>query len=264
MPELPDVERMRRFFERRASWKTIHRVVLSDPGIVRNVEPKELVGALEGRRFGKPRRLGKWLIAPTDSPTLLIHFGMTGDLLWGDDEWGRTVYDRATFVLEGGELRYRNVRKLGGLWLATRAEELQRLLGPLGPDAWGLGWERFSKRLRGRRAQLKAALMDQTILAGLGNVLVDEILWQAKLAPQRRVSELKGGELKRLFEKMETVLKKSVEAGMVPPRPDWLTGVRGKWKAGCPRCGRKLTRRPFGGRSSYYCGRCQAIDGARD
>src|SRR5436190_24309647 len=109
MPELPDVEHFRRAFARRASGRTVAGV-WADPTILRNAAPEGLTGALVGRRFEEPDRQGKWLVAWTDGPALLLHFGMTGDLVWSGDEPSRHRHDRlALAFVGGGELRYRNM-----------------------------------------------------------------------------------------------------------------------------------------------------------
>src|SRR5437867_4199758 len=143
MPELPDVEHYRRFFDVHAAGKTV-RAVWSDPTIVRNATPRSLAAALQGRRFDHPERHGKWLVAWTDGPALLLHFGMTGELVWSGDEPHRHRWDRMALRFEeGGELRYRNMRKLGGVWLAHDRPEAARVLGTLGPDALAIGRRQF-------------------------------------------------------------------------------------------------------------------------
>src|SRR6266508_163604 len=109
MPELPDVEAYRKFFRAHAMGRTV-RSLSVDPTVVRNTTPQGLSRALRGRRFEEPDRLGKWLIAWTDGPALLLHFGMTGDLIWSGDEPDRHRHDRLILVFSEGELRYRNMR----------------------------------------------------------------------------------------------------------------------------------------------------------
>src|SRR5437870_4197681 len=157
MPELPDVERYRSFFARHAAEKTVARS-WADPTIVRNASPDALGAALRGHRFEQPSRHGKWLIAWTDGPALLLHFGMTGELIWSGDEPERHRHDRLILEFEeGGELRYRNMRKLGGVWLAHGRGEAESILGPLGPDALGLDRRQIRGLLATRRGAIKAA-----------------------------------------------------------------------------------------------------------
>lgn len=112
MPELPDVEGYRRFFERHAAGKEIRSISVCRD-MLRNATPQALGRALRGRRFAEPVPHGKWLMCPTGGPILVLHFGMTGDLIWSGDEPDRHRHDRLFIELSGGELRYRNMRKLG-------------------------------------------------------------------------------------------------------------------------------------------------------
>src|SRR5580765_862853 len=135
MPELPEVERYRRFFAEHATGRTV-REVEADPTILRNATIRSIRSALAGHRFGEPERRGKWLVAWTDDgPAMLLHFGMTGDLLWADGPDGpdgRHPWDRMIIGFDGGgELRYRNMRKLGGVWLAHGPDDVGAILGGL-------------------------------------------------------------------------------------------------------------------------------------
>ncbi len=258
MPELPDVEAYRRFFRRHAAGKTV-RSVGADPTILRNSTPRGLATALRGRRFEEPVRHGKWLIAWTDGPALVLHFGMTGDLIWSGDEPTRHRHDRVWIgFVEGGELRYRNMRKLGGAWLAHDADEAGRIMGSLGPDALTVDRRTFLDRLGRRRGGIKAALMDQRLVAGAGNLIADEVLWQARIHPKRRIETVSEDERRALFASMHHVLKESVEHfDYVPRKRSWLNYVRGKPGALCPRCRTPLARTAVGGRTTYFCPSCQ-------
>jgi formamidopyrimidine-DNA glycosylase len=271
MPELPDVEHYRLFFSEHATGRSVARAH-ADPTIVRNTTPRRLAAALRGRRFEEPTRHGKWLIAWTDGPALLLHFGMTGDLVWSGDEPERHRHDRLILEFaEGGELRYRNMRKLGGVWLAHDRREVEAVLGPLGPDALGLDRRGVLTLLSKRRGGVKAALMDQTLLAGIGNLLADEILWQARLHPKRTIDSLTDQERSALASSLRRVVRESIGYDNVPRKRAWLSHVRGQPGAACPRCGTLLARTVVGGRTTYFCPRCQReggalepADGARD
>jgi formamidopyrimidine-DNA glycosylase len=258
VPELPDVEHFRQVFRRLAAGKRVESV-WADPTILRNAAAPALGRALKGRRFEDPDRLGKWLIARTDGPALLLHFGMTGDLVWSGDEPARHRHDRlALRFAEGGELRYRNMRKLGGVWLAHDEEEIAGLLGALGPDALAVEGRVFAERLARRRGGVKAALMDQGFVAGVGNIMADEILWQARLHPRRPIEGMDPVERRRLFRVMQRVLRQATEHyDFMERERSWLTHVRGLAGAACPRCGTHLARTVAGGRTTYFCPRCQ-------
>jgi formamidopyrimidine-DNA glycosylase len=257
VPELPDVEGFRRTMARHATGKTITNIVVPDTEIVRNASPAVVAGTLRRRTLEKAERHGKWLIARADGPALLFHFGMTGDLIWGENARDRHPHDRAIMVFGDGELRYRNMRRFGGLWLARDDAEREELLGGLGPDALRVSRARFLERLGARRGRLKPALMDQTVVAGPGNLVVDETLWSARLSPLRTIASLTDDERTRLFNAMHDVLKKSSRRGYIPEEPGWLITVRGNPGASCPRCGTTLRRMTVGGRTTYWCPRCQ-------
>jgi formamidopyrimidine-DNA glycosylase len=253
VPELPDVEHYRAFFSQHAAGKTV-AAVWADPTIVRNASARALAAALRGHRFEEPTRHGKWLTAWTDGPALLLHFGMTGDLIWSGDEPERHRHDRLILELaDGGELRYRNMRKLGGVWLAHDRAEAAAILGPLGPDALGLDRRVLRRLLSNRRGGVKAALMDQTLLAGIGNILADEILWQAGIHPRRTIPSLSEEELSALMTGIRRVVKESLDDDYIPRKRSWLSHVRGVRDAACPRCGTPLDRAVVAGRTTYFC-----------
>ncbi|PRX46507.1 formamidopyrimidine-DNA glycosylase [Prauserella shujinwangii] len=262
MPELPDVEGFRRVLARHAVGAPVRAVAVLDNQVLRGFGPERLREVLRGRRFGEPWRHGKWLVVPIIPPgaeqsSLLLHFGMTGELVWADDDGGRHRHDRVVFVLPEGELRYRDMRKLTGVRLAGNAAECRSLLADLGPDALGLTRGELARVLAGRRGRIKPTLADQAVVAGLGNLLVDEILWRARIAPQRSVADLEPGDVTRLHRQLGTVLRRSIEAARVPPRPSWLTGRRDEPSGSCPRCGTTLSHGRVGGRGTVWCPRCQ-------
>jgi formamidopyrimidine-DNA glycosylase len=258
MPELPDVEAYRRFLSEHAAGRRIDRVVVTDAGILRNASARTLDRALRGHRFGEPGRHGKWLIAVTTGPQVLLHFGMTGEFGWGDAANGRHRHDRVIFELDRGELRYRNMRKLGGLWLAHDDREAADLMGPLGPDALALDRRGFRTALAGRRGRIKAVLMNQAVIAGIGNLLADEILWQGRVHPARRLESLAPEELDRVHAKLRHVVRTAVERfDYVPRLRGWLSHVRAQPGARCPRCRTPLERTVIGGRTTWYCPSCQ-------
>ncbi len=255
MPELPDVEDRRRRFREHAAGRRILRVVALEPSILRNASPRELDRALRGRRFEEPERHGKWLLCPAEGPALLLHFGMTGDLVWSGDEPGRHRHDRLVLELEGGEIRFRDARRLGGVWLARDERELETLVGRLGPDALRVGPRAFAERLSGRRGGVKAVLMDQRFVAGVGNLVADEALWQARIHPRRRVEDLDARARAELHRALRRVLRSWVAGG--GRGPAWLLPVRGEPRARCPRCGTPLERTTAAGRTTYLCPTCQ-------
>jgi formamidopyrimidine-DNA glycosylase len=262
VPELPDVERFRRFLAEHAAGAVIERVDTADAGILREVTPGALDAALRGHRFEEPGRHGKWLVAWTTGPVVLFHFGMTGHLEWADGPEGRHRHDRVMFVTDRGELRYRNMRKFGGLWLAHDRAEAARILDVLGPDALDATPATLRLALDRRTGQVKPALMDQSVVAGVGNLAADEALWQARIHPARRLSDLRLDERRRLERSVRRVLGTWVDRFDDLPR-GWLIHVRGRAEAACPRCRTPLRRSVVGGRTTYFCPTCQPDGAAR-
>jgi formamidopyrimidine-DNA glycosylase len=257
VPELPDVEGFRRVLARHAAGKRIEAVDVLDPGMVKGAPARALAGALAGRSFGEPRRHGKWVIAPVDGVEVLMHFGMTGLLEWRDPGEERHRHDRVVFACEDGELRYRNMRKFGSVRLARDERERELGTGRLGPDAHGLGHAEFEELLGRRRGSIKAALMDQTLLAGVGNLLADEILWRARVNPRTPVPSLSRQRRDRLYQGLRDTIRESLPAERVPHGERWLTRVRDQREARCPRCGARLRKETVAGRTACWCPRCQ-------
>ena len=232
MPEMPDVDGFRR------------------------VSAQELGRALSGKRFGEPSRHGKWLIAPVGEAIVLMHFGMTGSLEW-EPRSARHAHDRVVFVYRDAELRFRDMRKFGGVWLAQDEEEYRAITGPLGPDALALGREELHELLGHRRGAIKAALMDQRLVAGLGNLLVDEILWRARFHPHTPAARLSPRRRDAIHDAMRETLRASIPTRRVPRASGWLTEVRDQRGARCPRCCTRLRSAAVAGRSTRWCPRCQ-------
>lgn len=260
MPELADVEGFRRDLVRALPGRRVRGVDVRDAGVLRNTSARSLARNLTGRTFGRPRRQGKWLILPTDGPALLVHSGMTGKPYYvdGDDD---TKHVRLVIELDRGQFRYADLRKLRGVWLLPTEDDIGEVTGAQGPDALHVDLRTFRELLRGRRGRLKPTLMDQAVIAGLGNLLVDEILWRTRRSAQLPVSALSGDDVRRLHESMRRVLDTAVRHGRVPDLPRWLTGNRDTADPTCPRCGTRLARGRIAGRTSVWCPHCQPDPG---
>lgn len=257
MPELPDVEGFRGVFAEHGTGREITSVRVADPQVLHDVGARKLRETLTGRSFREPERLGKWLIVPlTEGPVLLLHFGMTGSIVWESAATERHRHDRVTFGLSDGELRYRDMRKLRGLWLAADRAAADRMLGDTGPDALTISRAEFGRVVATRR-RIKATLLDQSALSGLGNLLADEICWRARIHPRRRGDGMAGAEIGRLHAAMRRVLRGAIPTGRVPGRHSWLTGRRDDPDPVCPRCGTRLSRGRVAGRGTFWCPRCQ-------
>ena len=260
MPELPEVEAYRRLGERVVG-RRVAEVVAPDAWYLkRRLTAAGLAAAVEGRRLTAVRRTGKLLMYDTDDsgPVLGLRFGMSGrlvvdgaagvdSLLYSSD---RVLdrYDRFGLRFDnGGELVIRDPRRLGGV-------ELDPVEARLGPDALTIGPAALARALAGSRAPLKARLLDQSRVAGVGNLAADEALWRAGLDPARPAGALAPAELRRLHRHLRGTMADLIDRGgshrgelMAERRPG---GV-------CPRDGTPLLRRTVGGRTTWSCPRHQ-------
>jgi formamidopyrimidine-DNA glycosylase len=261
MPELPDVEGFRRTLDACARGRRIERVDVADAGVLHGVSARRLRERLRGRTVAEPARHGKWLMMPTeDGPAVLLHFGMTGGLLCCRSDEPVHRHDRVVLTFGDDQLRYRDQRKLKGLWFAAEGpgdREAHRLLDDQGPDAAEVSRGTLASLLAARRGGLKSALLDQSVLAGLGNLMADEILWRAGLDPRRRARDLTDGETRVLHAELRRTVRSASRAGRVPPRPSWLTGHRDDPEGECPRCDGPLRSARVAGRTTVWCPHCQ-------
>lgn len=186
---------------------------------------------------------------------------MTGKLVCSSPDEPFHAHDRVVLTLgKRRQLRYRDQRKLKGLWLADETG-VAELLGSQGPDALTVSRRDFDHALTSHRRTLKSALTDQSAVVSLGNLLADEILWQSHQHPARRTTALTGTDIARLHKDMRQVLRTSSRAERVPPKSAWLTGHRDEKDPTCPRCGTPLCRTRTAGRSTVWCPRCQPPPG---
>lgn len=244
----------------------VRGVVVHDPQAVHEASPRELDEMLRGRYVGAPWRHGKWLIVPTASepdsqprpPYLLVHFGMTGMLVWCAAEDDGHRHDRVVLGFGAGQLRYRDMRKLTGIRVARTQADVDAVLDELGPDAASVSRTEYRSRLTRTRRQVKAALMDQSTLAGLGNLCADEILWRARTHPKAATTEISTGGWATLHQRTRSVLRSSMRAGQLPRRRSWLTGHRDEQHGRCPRCSTALRADTMVGRTTVWCPTCQS------
>lgn len=263
MPELPDVEASRRRLADHATGREVTAVRVGDRDLLEGTTPAGLGRSLRGRTLGAPQRHGKWLILTTTAdpgPTVLIHLRMTGEMVVGQDAHGGDMAV-ALHLDDGGAVGYRSRRRLGAVHYLRPGVETATVTGPLGPDALGIERAKLAQRLTGRRGGLKSALLDQRVVAGLGNELVDEILWRAGISPAQPVATVTHEQLRGLHRELGIVLRSSVRAGRVPTGPTWLTSQRTVVSPTCPRCGTALRPERVAGRATLWCPAEQGASG---
>ncbi|HVT20179.1 MAG TPA: bifunctional DNA-formamidopyrimidine glycosylase/DNA-(apurinic or apyrimidinic site) lyase [Mycobacteriales bacterium] len=279
MPELPEVETVRLGLERSVVGRRIATVEVFGERTLR----RHVAGAvdfrtrLQGRTVVAARRRGKYLWLPLDDDAnLLAHLGMSGQFLAvaPGSEPSRHTKARWTFDDGGSELRFCDQRTFGGLALA--GEELTEdgvpvALGHVAPDPLEPAFDpqRFAAALRRRRTGLKRAILDQTLVSGIGNIYADEALWRARLHFARATERLRRPEIDRLLAAVDRVLRSAIEAGgtsfdalyvAVNGESGWFDRsleAYGREGEPCSRCGTPIVRSRFMNRSSYLCPRCQ-------
>lgn len=261
MPELPDVQVFKEYVDATSLRQRIDTVHLSELGLLQDVSGSTLRRRLRGERLVKTRRHGKHLfIEVGGGGWLRLHFGMTGDLKYYSDEDDALDHQRLVLDFEGGaHLGYRNMRKLGQIGWVSDPEDFIDEIG-LGPDPLesDLDLRRFRERLAGRRGTIKGTLMNQSVLAGLGNVYTDEILFQSRLHPRARTDSLDEDTVEDLFRTMNEVLERSIAARAKPEdMPGHFLLPNRHADGECPECGRRLTTTEVSGRTTYYCSRDQ-------
>ncbi len=268
MPELPEVETTVRDLRPRVVGRTFKAVELLVPRMVRAPSPAEFARALPGRRIQAVERHGKFILFALDRGAMVAHLMMGGGLLWQAQGGELAQYTRMRFVFEdGSEMWLVNPRTLGGTWLV---EDMTDVIGHLGPDALGPGFSLayFAERLASRSAPIKPLLLDQGLVAGVGNIYCDEALWLAGIRPERAAGSLTPAEVARVHAAVLEALEKGVRLRgtsfdtYVNPGGDKgehqdQTNVFRREGQPCPRCGAIIQKKHFRGRGTHYCPQCQ-------
>ena len=274
MPELPEVETVRRRLEPVLVGRRFDRVEILDPRLTRPEDPLEVAAELVGERVEAVDRRGKYLVVRFESGrALLIHLRMTGSLLHVARNGLREgdPHQRAVVKLDdGSEVIYRDVRRFGTWLLAEPGEAEPYLDARLGrePLAQAFTVKRLGEALAGRRAPVKATILDQRRLAGVGNIYADEALWRARIHPQRPAGELDEDELRALHRGIRAALRAGITRQGATLRdyrtPDGGSGgmqhefkVYGREGKPCERCGRPIEKTRAAGRGTWFCRGCQ-------
>ena len=275
MPELPEVESVRRQLEPALVGRRFECVEIADSRLVRPVEPAEVAAELEGERVAALDRRGKYLVVRFESGrVLLIHLRMTGSLRHAprgtlrDDPYRRAVVR----LDDDSDVAYRDVRRFG-TWLVLEPGEADTYLSArVGEEPLDSAFtaDHLGRRLARRRAPVKAALLDQRTLAGMGNIYVDEALWRARISPLRVAASLDAGEVRRLHRGVRGALAHGIARQGSTLRdyalPDGGSGrmqddfrVYGRAGEPCPRCRIPIEKTRVAGRGTWYCPYCQPL-----
>lgn len=282
MPELPEVETVRRGLVPVMEGRVITAADVRRPDL-RWPFPKRMAERLTGARVDRLRRRSKYLLADLDTgETLIVHLGMSGRILISGDQLGSfhhphpapEKHDHVVFDIEGGaRVTFNDARRFGAMDLApTDAVDAHRLLAALGPEPLGNRFDEdyLVSRFRGRMTPVKAALLDQRVVAGLGNIYVCEALHRSGISPTRKAARIAEPRVRTLVPTIRDVLSEAIESGGSSLRDYRQTDgelgyfqhsfrVYGREGAACPTpgCGGTVARIVQSGRSTFYCPRCQ-------
>jgi formamidopyrimidine-DNA glycosylase len=275
VPELPEVEVVRRGLEQFVVGRRVQSVEVLHPRAIRRHDggPADFIARLTGRTFDGARRRGKYLWLPVGDDALLAHLGMSGQLLVGpsDEPLSPHVRVRFTFDDDGPDLRFTDQRTFGHLLVSPDGAALPSVIAHIAPDpledAFDMGW--LTARMKTRRTGIKRALLDQSLVSGIGNIYADEALWRVKLHYARGADRLRTGQVAGLMEAVVDVFGEALKNGGTSFDSlyvnvngesgyfDRSLNVYGRAGEPCPRCGTPIRRDAFMNRSSYYCPVCQ-------
>ena len=269
MPELPEVETIRSELALQVVGRHFTRVIVNDSKPLQKITPEEFSSRLVGQQIIHLDRRGKYLIFRLSSgEALIIHLRMTGNLLLNPGE--NTRYSRLIFEFDdNNRLVFADRRRLGVVYLVADDKEI---VGKLGTEPFGSEFTRgmLSRKLKGRQAPIKAVLLDQGIVAGLGNMYADEVLFVARIHPLKKAGDLTPVAIKRLYEAILAVLKAAIEKKGASVdtyiRPGGTTGtahenfqVAHRRGERCPQCQTLIERLVVRNRGTYHCPRCQRM-----
>jgi formamidopyrimidine-DNA glycosylase len=275
VPELPEVETVRHGLELHVVGRTIDTVRVLHPRAVRRqpAGPAEFTSALAGRRLDGARRRGKYLWLSVGEDALLAHLGMSGQLLVVKPDQPLSPHVRIlfTFADQGPDLRFTDQRTFGHMCVVRDGAELPAPIAHIAPDPFEAAFDpaALTVRLRGRRTGVKRALLDQSLVSGIGNIYADEALWRAGLHWARPTETLNGPEVSRLLAAVREVLGEALAAGGTSFDDMYVNvngesgyferslAVYGREGVPCLKCGTPVRRHPFMNRSAYSCPRCQ-------
>ena len=275
MPELPEVETVRRGLAEHVAGRTVDEVQVLHPRAVRRhaAGAADFAAALSGRVLDVPRRRGKYLWLPAGDDALLAHLGMSGQLLVGDRDRPLSphVRVRLTFADGGPDLRFTDQRTFGHLLFSPGGAQLPAVIAHIAPDPLEAAFDRaaFAVRLRARRSGIKRALLDQSLVSGVGNIYADEALWRARLHWARAADRLRGPDVSRLVDAVQEVFAEALHVGGTSFDSlyvnvsgqsgyfDRSLAVYGRAGQPCPRCGAPVRRDAFMNRSAFSCPVCQ-------
>lgn len=260
MPELPEVETFCRYIESTAMHQTILELEIRNALVIKGTSEEALHRAVIGSQFEESARHGKHLLLRlSHGGWLTWHFGMTGEPVYARREEEEPRYVRLRFAFADSDLFFVDPRMLGLIGLTGSVEEFVRLKG-LGPDALAVSRRAFREIIGSSRGAIKASLMDQHKLAGLGNIYTDEVLFRSHLDPRTDCRRLSPSDVDTLYQNTRRVLRMAISRhAEYEDYPDTSLLRSRRRGAPCPLCGGTVATVSVGGRTSYYCPACQSL-----
>ena len=259
VPELPEVETFKRYLDSTSLHQRIAGVEVRDAYVLKRVSARELTRRLKGRPFENSHRHGKHLFVRAGNELWLrLHFGMTGSLEYLKQHQEAPKTARVIFrFADNFRLAFDDQRKFGEIELIEDVDEFLQTRD-LGPDALKISLWQFKAIVGKHRGAVKAIVLNQQLIAGIGNLYADEILFRARMHPTTEAARMSDKDLQRLFRATRHVLERAIalktDFNRLPK--SWLLTRRGK-RGRCPRCGRALKSATIGGRTSWFCAHCQ-------
>ncbi len=268
MPELPEVETVRQMLLKTLPKTEIKDVVVLYPKIIQNLKKEDFINELRGAKIIDIKRQGKYLIFEFDKIYLISHLRMEGKYFFNQNYQAKK-HDHLLFIWEEGTLVYNDTRKFGTMHLFSKDLDIKKI-PPLNKLALDANDSRVTQayleqKLAKKNIYLKTSLLDQSIISGLGNIYVDEVLFRAKISPLRKANTLSSEEISQIIEEAKKTLNEAIALGGTTIRTFTSGTIHGRFQNElkihhqqvCPSCENKVKKIFVGGRGTYYCNNCQ-------
>lgn len=270
MPELPEVETVKEVLKKEILNKTIKDVLVNYEKMIENINVTDFINNLKNQTFIDIKRKGKWLIFELTDYYLLSHLRMEGKYYIKDINDEITKHQHVIFTFtDNKQLRYNDTRKFGRMYLLSKDDIYnKRPLSDVGKEPWDLNIDYLKDKFKNKKLPIKTVLLDQSIIAGLGNIYCNEVLFLSKINPYKQASKLDDKELENIINSSKKTLEKAIKLGGTTIKSYTSSeGVHGRFQnelyvhmqTNCKECGNKLNKEKIGGRSTYYCNECQKM-----
>ena len=270
MPELPEVETVKNSLKKKVINKIITDIKIYYDKIVEFPDIDTFKKQIKNQKINDVKRRGKWLLFELDNYYLLSHLRMEGKYFFRNLNDKMDKHEHISFVLDNNEeMRYHDTRKFGRMYLLEKEKAFKmKPLNELGKEPWDedLNVEYLKEKLKNKQIPIKTVLLDQSIIVGIGNIYVDEVLFMIRLNPLIKGKDVDELYLQKIIDNTKIVLEKAIKLGGTTIKSYTSSeGVHGRFqnellihtKEKCPECNRNVTKIKIGGRGTYYCENCQ-------